>query len=47
MPVGEFAAWFADNGETLLSKLYNGTYQLQGVKQVERWQTHVGYPNGN
>jgi len=35
MPVGEFAVWYAENGETLLSTLYNGTYQPQGVKQVE------------
>jgi len=41
MPVGEFAAWFAGNGETLLSKLYNGTYEPQGVKQVE-----IPKPNG-
>lgn len=41
MPVGEFAAWYAENGETLLSKLYNGTYQPQGVKQVE-----IPKPNG-
>jgi len=41
MPVGEFAAWYADNGENLLSELYNGTYQPQGVKQVE-----IPKPNG-
>ena len=41
MTVGEFAAWYAENGETLLSKLYNGTYQPQGVKQVE-----IPKPNG-
>ena len=41
MPVGEFAVWFAGNGETLLSKLYNGTYEPQGVKQVE-----IPKPNG-
>ena len=41
MSVGEFAAWYAENGETLLSKLYNGTYQPQGVKQVE-----IPKPNG-
>jgi RNA-directed DNA polymerase len=35
MPVGEFAEWYAENGETLLSKLYNGTYHPQGVRQVE------------
>jgi len=31
MPVGEFAVWYADNGEKLLSKLHNGTYEPQGV----------------
>ena len=41
MPVDEFAVWYAANGETLLSKLYNGTYQPQGVKQVE-----IPKPNG-
>jgi len=41
MPVGEFAVWYAENGETLLSKLYNGRYQPQGVKQVE-----IPKPNG-
>jgi len=41
MSVGEFAAWYAENGETLLSKLYKGTYQPQVVKQVE-----IPKPNG-
>lgn len=41
MPVGEFAVWYAENGETLLCTLYNGTYQPQGVKQVE-----IPKPNG-
>jgi RNA-directed DNA polymerase len=41
MPVGEFAVWYAENGETLLSKLYNGLYHPQGVKQVE-----IPKPNG-
>ena len=41
MPVGEFAAWYAENGEILLSKLSNGSYQPQGVKQVE-----IPKPNG-
>lgn len=41
MPVGEFALWYAENGENLLSKLYNGSYQPQGVKQVE-----IPKPNG-
>lgn len=41
MPVGEFAVWYAENGDTLLSKLYNGTYHPQGVKQVE-----IPKPNG-
>lgn len=41
MPVGEFAVWYAENGKTLLRKLYNGIYQPQGVKQVE-----IPKPNG-
>lgn len=41
MPVGEFAIWYAENGETLLSKLFNGTYQPQGVKRVA-----IDKPNG-
>lgn len=41
MPVGDFAVWYAENGENLLSKLNNGTYQPQGVKQVE-----IPKPNG-
>ncbi len=41
IPVGEFAVWYAENGESLLSKLYNGIYQPQGVKQVE-----IPNPNG-
>ena len=41
MPVGEFAAWYAENGETLLSTIYNGRYEPQGVKQVE-----IPKPNG-
>ena len=35
MAVEEFAVWYAGDGESLLSKLYNGIYQPQGVKQVE------------
>lgn len=35
MPVEEFAVWYAKNEKTLLSQLYNGTYQPQVVKQVE------------
>ena len=41
MPVGDFAVWYAENGETLLGNLYNGTYQPQGVKLVE-----IPKPNG-
>lgn len=41
MPVGEFAVWYANNGENLLSKLHNSTYEPQGVKQVE-----IPKPNG-
>lgn len=35
MPVGEFAAWYAENGEILISKLSQGSYQPQGIKEVE------------
>lgn len=35
MAVGGFAVWYAGDGKSLLDKLYNGTYQPQGVKQVE------------
>ncbi len=35
MPVEEFAAWYSRQGEFLLETLYSGTYQPQGVKQVE------------
>ncbi len=41
MPIVEFAEWYSHNAETLLSELYNGTYQPQGVKQVE-----IPKPNG-
>ena len=41
MPVVDFAVWYAENGEALLSRLYNGIYQPQGVKQVE-----IPKPNG-
>jgi group II intron reverse transcriptase/maturase len=41
MPVGEFSEWYAENGETLISKLHNGTYEPQGVKLVE-----IPKPNG-
>ena len=41
MAVDEFAVWYAEHGNSLLSKLYNGTYQPQGVKQVE-----IPKPNG-
>lgn len=41
MAVDDFAEWYGENGETLLSQLYNGTYQPQGVKQVE-----IPKPNG-
>ena len=41
MPVGEFAVWYAENGESLFDKLYHGTYEPQGVKQVE-----IPKPNG-
>ena len=41
MAVGEFAVWYAENGEILLSTLYEAIYQPQGVKQVE-----IPKPNG-
>jgi RNA-directed DNA polymerase len=41
MPVGEFAAWYAGEGEPLMLSLYGGTYQPQGVRQVE-----IPKPNG-
>lgn len=41
MPVENFAVWYAEHGESLLDRLYNGTYQPQGVKQVE-----IPKPNG-
>ncbi len=41
LPVVDFAVWYAENGEALLSQLYNGRYQPQGVKQVE-----IPKPNG-
>ena len=41
MPVGEFAAWYAENEHTLISQLYVGNYQPQGVNQVE-----IPKPNG-
>ena len=41
MPVENFAVWYAEHGEFLLDRLYNGTYQPQGVKQVE-----IPKPNG-
>ena len=41
MPVGEFAVWYANNGENVLIKLHNDTYEPQGVKQVE-----IPKPNG-
>jgi group II intron reverse transcriptase/maturase len=41
MPVGDFAAWYDQNGETLLHRLRSGNYEPQGVKQVE-----IPKPNG-
>jgi len=41
MPVGKFAVWYAEEAGTLLSKLYDGTYEPQGVKQAE-----IRKPNG-
>lgn len=41
MPVGEFATWYAAQGECLRASLHAGNYQPQGVKQVE-----IPKPNG-
>lgn len=35
MTVGEFAPWYAQYGDTLVTALYQGTYQPQMVRQVE------------
>lgn len=35
MLVGDFAAWYAREGDSLLGQLYAGTYQPQAVKLVE------------
>ncbi len=35
MLVGEFASWYAIEGNPLLAQLYAGTYQPQGVREVE------------
>lgn len=35
MPVGEFAEWYAKEGENLLGQLQDGIYQPQAVKLVE------------
>lgn len=35
MPTEKFADWFIANGELLITQLLTGTYQPQGVKQVE------------
>ncbi|HOV36801.1 MAG TPA: group II intron reverse transcriptase/maturase [Dysgonamonadaceae bacterium] len=41
MAVDDFAACYNEQGETLLRSLYSGTYEPQGVKQVE-----IPKPNG-
>jgi group II intron reverse transcriptase/maturase len=35
MPVGAFSTWYSKEGENLLTKLLEGTYQPQAVKLVE------------
>jgi RNA-directed DNA polymerase len=35
MPVSDFAKWYTNEGENLLSQLLSGTYQPQAVKLVE------------
>lgn len=41
MPIEKFREWYSHYAETLLNELYNGSYQPQGVKQVE-----IPKPNG-
>lgn len=41
MAVEKFASWYVQEGDSLLKQLYAGTYQPQGVKQVE-----IPKPNG-
>jgi len=35
MPAVQFATWFQKHGEILVNELLQGTYQPQGVKQVD------------
>ncbi len=35
MPIGKFASWFKEKGESLITELMRGRYQPEGVKQVE------------
>jgi retron-type reverse transcriptase len=35
MPIGEFAAWYVQEGESLIRQLYTSIYQPQAVKLVE------------
>ena len=35
MLVGDFAAWYSEDGNPLLAQLYAGTYLPQGVREVE------------
>ncbi len=52
MPIGDFATWFNENGETLITELMSGTYRPEGVKQVEipklsGGMRKLGRTNGN
>jgi RNA-directed DNA polymerase len=44
MTVGEFAPWYVEHGENLISQLYQGIYQPQMVRQVEIPKPQGGKP---
>ena len=41
IPPDEFAAWYVEHGEEMITSLYSGTYQPQAVREVE-----IPKPNG-
>lgn len=52
MLVGEFAAWYAQDGNPLLARVYADTYEPQGVREVEIPKDNgsmrkPGYPNSS